>query len=44
MRTAKVVVKTVLPIQGWVKDTSHIPKTGVAQAQTVAHWITCMEQ
>ena len=35
-QTAEVIVKTTLPIQGWVKDLTHLPKTGVAQAQTVA--------
>ena len=27
---AEVMVKTTLPIQGWVKDLTHLPKTGVA--------------
>lgn len=35
-QTAEIVVKTTLPIQGWVKDLTHISKTGVAQVQTVA--------
>ena len=35
-QTAEIIVKTTLPVQGWVKDLTHIPKTGVAQAQTVA--------
>ena len=35
-QTAEVIVKTTLQIQGWVKDLTHLPKTGVAQAQTVA--------
>jgi len=35
-QTAEVIVKTTLPIQGWVKDLTHFPKTGVALAQTVA--------
>ena len=25
---AEVIVKTTLPIQGWVKDLTHLPKTG----------------
>ena len=43
-QTAEVIVKTTLPIQGWVKDLTHIPKTGVAQSQTVAHWVTYLSQ
>ena len=35
-QTAEVIVKTTLPIQGWIKDLTHLPKTGVAQVQTVA--------
>ena len=35
-QTAEVIVKTTLPIQGWVRDLTHLPKMGVAQAQTVA--------
>ena len=27
-QTAEVIVKTTLLIQGWVKDLTHIPKTG----------------
>ena len=27
-QTAEVIVKTTLPIQGWVKDLTHLPKTG----------------
>lgn len=42
--TAEVVGKTTLPIQGWVKDLSRIPKAGVAQAQTVACWVSCLRQ
>ena len=34
-QTAEVIVKTTHPIQGWLKDLTHLPKTGVAQAQTV---------
>ena len=33
---AEVIVKTTLPIQGWVKDLTHLPKMAVAQALTVA--------
>ena len=25
---AEIIVKTTLPIQGWVKDLTHLPKTG----------------
>ena len=35
-QTAEIIVKTTLLIQGWVKDLTHLPKTGVAQAQSVA--------
>ena len=31
-QTAGIVVKPTLPIQGWVKDLTHLPKTGVVQA------------
>lgn len=41
-QTAKVIIKTALPIQEWVKDLMHIPKTGVAQIETVACWVTVM--
>lgn len=43
-QTAVVVVKTTLPIQGWVKNLMHIPKTEVAQTQTVAHWVVYLWQ
>ncbi|XP_052553514.1 uncharacterized protein LOC128087697 [Tympanuchus pallidicinctus] len=43
-QTAAVIVKTTLPIQGWVKDLTHLPKTGVAQAQTVARWVAYLSQ
>uniref|UniRef100_A0A669QJJ3 ribonuclease H n=1 Tax=Phasianus colchicus TaxID=9054 RepID=A0A669QJJ3_PHACC len=43
-QTAEVIVKTTLPIQGWVKDLTHLPKTGVAQAQTVARWVAYLSQ
>ena len=39
-QTTEIIVKTTLPIQGWVKDLTHLPKTGVAQAETVARWVT----
>lgn len=29
-QTAKAVVKTMLPVQEWVKDLAHIPNTGVS--------------
>ena len=35
-QTAEIKVKTTLPIQGWLKDLTHLPKTGVAQAQILA--------
>ena len=35
-QTAEIIVNTTLQIQGWVKDLTNLPKTGVAQAQTVA--------
>ena len=35
-QTAEIIVKTTLPIQGGVKDLTHLPKMGVAQAQMVA--------
>ena len=41
---AEVIVKTTLPIQGWVKDLTHLPKMGVAQGQTVARWVTYLSQ
>ena len=34
-QTAEIIVKTTLPIQGWVKDLTHLPKMGVVQAQMV---------
>ena len=43
-QTAEVIVKTTLPIQGWVKDLTHLPKMGVAQGQTVARWVTYLSQ
>ncbi|XP_065599365.1 uncharacterized protein LOC136052867 [Cyrtonyx montezumae] len=43
-QTAKVIVKTALPIQGWVRDLIHLPKTGVAQAQVVARWVAYLSQ
>ena len=43
-QTAEIVVKTMLPIQGWVKDLSHLPKTGVAQALSVACLVTFLSQ
>lgn len=43
-QTAEIVVKTTLPIQGWVKDLTHISKTGVAQVQTVAWWVAYLSQ
>ena len=43
-QTAEVIVKTTLPVQGWVKDLTHIPKTGVAQSQTVARWVAYLSQ
>ena len=38
------MVKTTLPIQGWVKDLTDLPKMGMDQAQTVAHWVTYLSQ
>ena len=35
-QTTEIIVKTTLPIQGWVKDLTHLPKMGVAQEQMVA--------
>ena len=43
-QTAEVIIKTTLPIQGWVKDLTHLPKTGVAQAQMVTRWVTYLSQ
>ena len=43
-QTAEVIIKTTLPIQGWVKDLTHLPKTGVAQAQMVARWVAYLSQ
>ena len=43
-QTAEVIVKTTLPIQEWVKDLTHIPKTGVAQSQTVVCWVTYLSK
>ena len=43
-QTSVVIVKTTLPIQRWVKNLTHLPKTGVAQAQTVAQWVTYLSQ
>jgi len=43
-QTAEVIVKTTLPIQGWVKDLTHVPKTRVAQSQTVARWVAYLSQ
>ena len=43
-QTAEIIVKTTLLIQGWVKDLTHLPKTGVAQAQTVARWVIYLSQ
>jgi len=40
----EVTVKTTLPIQGWVKDLTHLPMTGVVQAQTVARWVAYLSQ
>jgi len=33
---AEIIVKITLLIQGWVKDLTYLPKTGVAYAQIVA--------
>lgn len=38
-QTVEIVVKMTLQIQWWMKDLIHLPKTGVAQAQTVAQWL-----
>jgi len=35
-QTSEIIIKTTLPIQGWVKDLIHLPKMAVAQALTVA--------
>jgi len=43
-QTAEVIVKTTLLIQGWVKDLTHLPMTGVVQAQTVARWVAYLSQ
>ena len=43
-QTAEIIVKTTLPVQGWVKDLTHIPKTGVAQAQRVTQWVAYLSQ
>ena len=43
-QTAEVIIKTTLPIQGWVKDLTHLPKTGVAQAQAVSQWVAYLSQ
>ena len=43
-QTAEVIVKTTLPIQGWIKDLTHLPKMGAAQAQTVARWVAYLRQ
>lgn len=40
----EVAGKTTPSIQGWVKDLSCIPKTGVAHTQTEAHWVTYLGQ
>jgi len=44
IQTSEVIVKMTLPIQGQVKDLTHLPKTGVAQAQTVAQLVACLNQ
>jgi len=41
---AEIIVKITLLIQGWVKDLTHLPEMGVAQAQTVALWVACLSQ
>lgn len=41
---AEGIVKTMLPIQEWVKDLALIPKTRVVQAQMVVHRVTYMGQ
>ena len=43
-QTAEIIDKATLLIQGWVKDLTHFPKTGVAQAQMVARWVTYLSQ
>lgn len=43
-QTAEVIVKTILLIQGWIKDLTYIPSTRVAQSQTVAHWVAYLSQ
>ena len=43
-QTAEIIVKTTLLIQGWVKDLTHLPKMGMAQAQTVAQWVAHLSQ
>jgi len=40
-QTTEIIVKTTLPVQGWVKDLTHVPKVGVAQSQIVVRWVTC---
>ena len=42
--TSEVIIKTTLPIQGWVKDLTHLCKTRVAQAQTVEGWVAYLSQ
>jgi len=41
---AEVIINTTVPIEGWVKDLTHLPKTGVAQAQAVSQWVTYLGQ
>jgi len=43
-QAAEIIAKSTLPIQRWVKDLTHLPKTGVAQAQTVARWVAYLSQ
>jgi len=43
-KTAEVIVKITQLIHRWVKDLTPLPKTGVAQAQTVARWVTYLSQ
>lgn len=43
-QTAEIIVKTTQPIQGWLKDLTHLPKTRVAQAQMVARWVVYLSQ
>lgn len=37
-------MKTTLPIQEWVKDLAHNPKTEVAQALIIACWAASLGQ